>query len=124
MIGIGDLAARAALAARTARAARVGQVAGRRPAPEDRSRGAPDEGRAILEFIFLGVLLLIPLTYLVLTAARQRPRPSPPRSRVGRPGARRQGAIGPRGVRPSPRRCRPRLLRLLVRQRCPGLGVV
>lgn len=29
-----------------------------------------DEGRAILEFIFLGVLLLLPLTYLVLTAAR------------------------------------------------------
>lgn len=31
---------------------------------------AADEGRAILEFIFLGVLLLLPLTYLVLTAAR------------------------------------------------------
>jgi hypothetical protein len=29
-----------------------------------------DEGRAILEFLFLGVLLLLPLTYLVLTAAR------------------------------------------------------
>jgi hypothetical protein len=29
-----------------------------------------DEGRAILEFIFLGILLLLPLTYLVLTAAR------------------------------------------------------
>jgi len=29
-----------------------------------------DQGRAILEFIFLGILLLLPLTYLVLTAAR------------------------------------------------------
>ena len=29
-----------------------------------------DEGRAIVEFIFLGVLLLLPLVYLVLTAAR------------------------------------------------------
>lgn len=29
-----------------------------------------EEGRAILEFIFLGILLLLPLTYLVLTAAR------------------------------------------------------
>ena len=28
-----------------------------------------DDGRAIIEFIFLGVLLLLPLTYLVLTAA-------------------------------------------------------
>ena len=35
-----------------------------------RPRPAPDEGRAILEFIFLGILLLLPLTYLVLTAAR------------------------------------------------------
>jgi hypothetical protein len=34
-----------------------------------RSRGR-DEGRAIVEFIFLGVLLLLPLVYLVLTAAR------------------------------------------------------
>ena len=34
------------------------------------SRAAGDEGRAILEFIFLGILLLLPLTYLVLTAAR------------------------------------------------------
>lgn len=31
---------------------------------------AADEGRAIVEFIFLGVLLLVPLTYLVLTAAQ------------------------------------------------------
>jgi hypothetical protein len=37
----------------------------RRCAPPDR-----DEGRAIVEFIFLGVLLLLPLVYLVLTAAR------------------------------------------------------
>ncbi len=29
-----------------------------------------DDGRAIVEFIFLGVLLLLPLVYLVLTAAR------------------------------------------------------
>jgi len=29
-----------------------------------------EAGRAILEFIFLGILLLLPLTYLVLTAAR------------------------------------------------------
>ena len=29
-----------------------------------------DEGRAILEFVFLGVLLLLPLTYLVMTVAR------------------------------------------------------
>jgi hypothetical protein len=29
-----------------------------------------DAGRAIIEFIFLGILLLLPLTYLVLTAAR------------------------------------------------------
>jgi hypothetical protein len=34
------------------------------------SSASADEGRAILEFIFLGVLLLLPLTYLVLTAAR------------------------------------------------------
>jgi hypothetical protein len=33
-------------------------------------RAAADEGRAIVEFIFLGILLLLPLTYLVLTAAR------------------------------------------------------
>lgn len=31
---------------------------------------SPEQGRAILEFIFLGILLLLPLTYLVLTAAR------------------------------------------------------
>lgn len=29
-----------------------------------------DEGRAIIEFIFLGILLLLPLVYLVLAAAR------------------------------------------------------
>lgn len=29
-----------------------------------------EEGRAVVEFIFLGVLLLVPLTYLVLTVAR------------------------------------------------------
>lgn len=32
--------------------------------------GRADDGRAILEFVFLGVLLLLPMTYLVLTAAR------------------------------------------------------
>lgn len=31
---------------------------------------ATEDGRAIIEFIFLGILLLLPLTYLVLTAAR------------------------------------------------------
>ena len=41
---------------------------GRDASPRD---GSPlDGGRAIIEFIFLGVLLLLPLTYLVLTAAR------------------------------------------------------
>lgn len=29
-----------------------------------------EEGRAIVEFVFLGVLMLLPLLYLVLTAAR------------------------------------------------------
>jgi hypothetical protein len=33
-----------------------------------RRRG--DDGRAIVEFVFLGVLMLLPLLYLVLTAAR------------------------------------------------------
>jgi hypothetical protein len=33
-------------------------------------RDDSEAGRAILEFIFLGILLLLPLTYLVLTAAR------------------------------------------------------
>ena len=33
-------------------------------------RGWNDDGRAIIEFIFLGVLLLLPLVYLVLTVAR------------------------------------------------------
>lgn len=38
---------------------------------DGRPGGRPtEEGRAILEFIFLGILLLLPLTYLVLTAAR------------------------------------------------------
>lgn len=40
----------------------------RRPLACDAS--PPDEGRAIIEFVFLGILLLLPLTYLVLTAAR------------------------------------------------------
>ena len=46
-----------------ARAARCG-------ARRDHRRVGADDGRAILEFIFLGILLLLPLTYLVLTAAR------------------------------------------------------
>lgn len=29
-----------------------------------------DDGRAVVEFVFLGILLLLPLTYLVLTLAR------------------------------------------------------
>lgn len=34
-------------------------------------RGRPrDEGRAIVEFVFLGVLVLVPLIYLVLVVAR------------------------------------------------------
>jgi hypothetical protein len=33
-------------------------------------RGRVDEGRAVVEFVFLGILLLLPLTYLVLTLAR------------------------------------------------------
>ena len=36
----------------------------------ERGTTSTDEGRAIVEFIFLGVLLLLPLVYLVLTAAR------------------------------------------------------
>jgi hypothetical protein len=36
----------------------------------ERGSTSTDEGRAIVEFIFLGVLLLLPLVYLVLTAAR------------------------------------------------------
>ncbi|MEW1955091.1 pilus assembly protein [Terrabacter sp. NPDC080008] len=35
-----------------------------------RHGGGIEQGRAILEFIFLGILLLLPLTYLVLIAAR------------------------------------------------------
>ncbi len=33
-------------------------------------RRHPEEGRAIVEFVFLGVLLLVPLIYLVFTVAR------------------------------------------------------
>jgi len=47
-------------------ARRVTAYGGRDGARDD----GPDDGRAILEFIFLGMLLLLPLTYLVLTAAR------------------------------------------------------
>ncbi|EWT00237.1 pilus assembly protein TadE [Intrasporangium oryzae NRRL B-24470] len=32
--------------------------------------GADEDGRAIVEFVFLGILLLLPLVYLVLTVAR------------------------------------------------------
>lgn len=32
--------------------------------------GRPDEGRAIVEFIVVGVLVLLPVTYLVMTLAR------------------------------------------------------
>ena len=34
------------------------------------ARARRDAGRAVVEFIFLGILLLLPLLYLVLTAAR------------------------------------------------------
>lgn len=37
----------------------------RRPRPE-----RTEDGRAIVEFVFLGILMLLPLVYLVLTAAR------------------------------------------------------
>ncbi|WP_020144408.1 hypothetical protein [Terracoccus sp. 273MFTsu3.1] len=47
----------------------VARAAGRGGSGGD-GRGDGETGRAILEFIFLGILLLIPLTYLVLTAAR------------------------------------------------------
>lgn len=45
----------------------VGRLQGPRVISRTRRR---DDGRAIVEFIFLGVLLLLPLVYLVLTAAR------------------------------------------------------
>jgi hypothetical protein len=32
--------------------------------------GRREDGRAVVEFVFLGVLMLLPLVYLVLTAAR------------------------------------------------------
>ena len=41
-----------------------------RAAARGEGRRQVEAGRAILEFIFLGILLLLPLTYLVLTAAR------------------------------------------------------
>ncbi|MBW8731116.1 MAG: pilus assembly protein [Terrabacter sp.] len=41
-----------------------------RAAGRGAGRSQVEAGRAILEFIFLGILLLLPLTYLVLTAAR------------------------------------------------------
>ncbi|MFM6847654.1 MAG: pilus assembly protein [Terrabacter sp.] len=44
--------------------------AARRGARQVPPRLGSDGGRAIIEFIFLGILLLLPLTYLVLTAAR------------------------------------------------------
>lgn len=34
------------------------------------SHGRVERGRAVVEFVFLGILLLLPLTYLVLTLAR------------------------------------------------------
>jgi hypothetical protein len=39
-----------------------------RPGRWDRARG--EEGSAIIEFVFLGVLLLVPLIYLVMTLGR------------------------------------------------------
>ena len=37
---------------------------------DDRRCWGSDEGRAVVEFIFLGVLLLVPLLYLVVTVAQ------------------------------------------------------
>lgn len=45
-------------------------LAVRRTMRAARARGRGDEGRAIVEFVFLGVLLLVPLIYLVLVVAR------------------------------------------------------
>lgn len=36
----------------------------------ERGRREPDAGRAIIEFVFLGTLLLLPLIYLVMTLAQ------------------------------------------------------
>ena len=48
----------------------VARAARRRHPEGGPGRVDRETGRAILEFIFLGILLLLPLTYLVLTAAR------------------------------------------------------
>lgn len=37
---------------------------------QGRAGGDGEQGRAVVEFVFLGLLLLLPLTYLVLTLAR------------------------------------------------------
>jgi hypothetical protein len=71
-----------------------------------RARGTTttDEGRAIVEFVFLGVLLLLPLVYLVLTAARLQAVPSSraaPTVRHSR--GRRQRHRWPSRTSPSPR---------------------
>ncbi|MCC3290496.1 hypothetical protein [Arthrobacter sp. zg-Y1110] len=42
-----------------------------RPGGEGEARQAPDEaGSAVVEFIFLGLLLLVPVVYLVITVGR------------------------------------------------------
>jgi hypothetical protein len=48
----------------------TGRVCAVRALARIRVAGPRDEGRAVVEFIFLGILLLLPLLYLVLTAAR------------------------------------------------------
>ena len=49
----------------------VSRLSGRSPCSDGPCASShADDGRAIIEFIFLGFLLLLPLTYLVLTAAR------------------------------------------------------
>ena len=47
----------------------LGSFRGRR-ARWERLLDRRDDGRAVIEFIFLGILLLLPLLYLVLTMAR------------------------------------------------------
>ena len=67
-------------AAQGARSPAVARPRTTRPVPS-RARAGP-----IIEFVFLGILMLVPLTYLVLTMARLQAGRSPPLWRVVRPG--------------------------------------